>query len=423
MLKAGFSVLDQGLLSASNFGLSVALARLLSGDEYGAFALGFTIFLVISGFHNSLLVEPMSVLGPARHLSELVSYLRRTIYVHFAVMAGMATVGIIGGLFFLSGPLGPTLISMALNSPFILFFWLVRRAHYLETRPALAAAASAIYCATLSTITIALWRFGALTSVTAFIALGAAGLVAGLFSMVRLQLGLWPGLAAARSCGPVFRENWDYGRWIIPSAVFYPMLAQAQIFLTGGFLGLAAAGALRALQNPILPVVQVITALSTLVIPILSRDFVVEGVRRLYRRGIAYAGLMTLIAVCYEAAVLFTGDFWDRLLYSGRYSQYDALMPILGVLPIAIAISTGSAAILRSIQRPELTAVPNIVGGIFGVASSYFMIQRWNLLGAVYSMVASQILTTLITFTLAVTARERALADESLNRMVNAEVS
>jgi O-antigen/teichoic acid export membrane protein len=424
MLKAGFSILDQGLISASNFGLSVALARMLPGDQYGAFALSFTIFLVISGFHNSLLVEPMSVLGPARHLLELVDYLRRTIWVHAAVMAVLAAIGVLAGVFFLSGMLGlslimlgPSLIAMSLTSPCILLFWLVRRAHYVETRPGLAAASSVIYCATLTVTTLTLWRLGLLSAVTAFVALGAAALVASLFSMMRLGLGFWPGLAAARSAGPVFRENWEFGRWIIPSAVFYPMLAQAQIFLTGGFLGLAAAGGLRALQNPILPVVQVITALATLAIPMLSRDFVTEGVSKLYRRGILYAGLMILIALSYEAVVLLTGSYWDRLLYSGRYSEYDALMPILGILPIAIAVATGSAVILRAIQRPELTAIPNIVGGTVGVGASYYLILHFGLPGAVYSMVASQILTAFISIVLASTARGRALATESRTRL------
>jgi O-antigen/teichoic acid export membrane protein len=417
MLKAGFSILDQGLISASNFGLSVALARMLSGDQYGAFALNFTIFLVISGFHNALLVEPMSVLGPARHLLGLVDYLRRTLWVHVAIMGVLAAAGVAGGIFFLSGLLGPSLMSMSLSSPFILLFWLVRRAHYLECRPAMAAGSSALYCATLTAITVALWKFGLLTAVTAFIALAAAAMIASIFSMLRLHLGIWPGLAAARSSGPVFRENWDFGRWIIPAAVFYPMLAQAQIFLTGAFLGLAAAGALRALQNPIMPVVQVITALSTLAIPMLSRDFVTTGVTRLYRRGLAYAGLMTLIAVAYEGAVLLTGNYWDRLLYTGRYSDYDALMPILGIMPIAIAVSTGSAVILRAIQRPELIAIPNIAGGIFGVAASYYLILHWNVPGAVYSMVASQVLTTIISIVLVSTARGRALATESLTRV------
>lgn len=417
MLKAGFSILDQGLISASNFGLSVALARILPADQYGAFALSFTVFLVISGFHNSLLVEPMSVLGPARHLSDLVDYLRKTVWVHFAVMLALAAAGVIGGLFFLSGMLGPSLISMSIASPLILLFWLVRRAHYLETRPGLAAGSSALYCATLSIVTLALWRTGLLSAVTAFMALGAAGIVASLFSMLRLGLGFWPGIAAARSSRPVFRENWDFGKWIIPSAVFFPMLAQAQIFFTGGFLGLAAAGALRALQNPILPVVQVITALSTMAIPLLSRDFVTAGVNKVYRRGIAYAGLMTSIALLYEVVVLLTGNYWDRLLYSGRYFQYDGLMPILGIMPIAIAISTGSAVILRAIQRPALTAIPNVAGGILGVAASYYLITRWNVPGAVYSMVVSQALTTLITISLVVTARSRALATESLIRV------
>ena len=33
-----------------------------------------------------------------------------------------------------------------------------------------------------------------------------------------------------------------------------------------------------------------------------------------------YTGVMTLVAIAYEAAVLSTGNLWDRLLYGGKYS-------------------------------------------------------------------------------------------------------
>ena len=49
LLHKGFlAVLDQGLISGSNFLLSILLARWLRADQYGAYALSFAIFVLLS---------------------------------------------------------------------------------------------------------------------------------------------------------------------------------------------------------------------------------------------------------------------------------------------------------------------------------------------------------------------------------------
>ena len=61
IFRGGLAVADQGLISGSNFLLSVLLARWLSAEQYGAYALGYSLFLLAAGFHQALLIEPMSV--------------------------------------------------------------------------------------------------------------------------------------------------------------------------------------------------------------------------------------------------------------------------------------------------------------------------------------------------------------------------
>src|SRR5579872_6645673 len=74
-LRKGFlALLDQGLLSGSNFFIAILLARWLSRDAYGAYALGFSIFILLSGFHNAFFLEPMSVFGPESYAGCLGGY-------------------------------------------------------------------------------------------------------------------------------------------------------------------------------------------------------------------------------------------------------------------------------------------------------------------------------------------------------------
>ena len=76
------------------------LARTTSGVDYGAFSLAFNIFLVISSLHSALIIEPMSVLGPARHAEDLVNYLRRVISVHFGIFLALAIISLLISLLY-----------------------------------------------------------------------------------------------------------------------------------------------------------------------------------------------------------------------------------------------------------------------------------------------------------------------------------
>ena len=75
--KGSLAVLDQGLISGSNFLIGILLARWLLPAQYGAYGLAFEIFLLLSFFHQALLIEPQRVFGPSDYPDCLARVLRR----------------------------------------------------------------------------------------------------------------------------------------------------------------------------------------------------------------------------------------------------------------------------------------------------------------------------------------------------------
>src|SRR5579863_1711916 len=65
--KSGFAVADQGFISGSNFVLSILLARWMGADQYGAYALAFSIFILLSLLYLSMVLEPMAVFGASTY--------------------------------------------------------------------------------------------------------------------------------------------------------------------------------------------------------------------------------------------------------------------------------------------------------------------------------------------------------------------
>jgi len=404
-MKAGFSILDQALVSIGNFGLSVVLARLLLPVDYGAFSIAFSAFFVAAAIHNALLIEPMSVLGPARHQNEIVLYMARVFRLHLLITIPPALVGAAASLFFFGTPLGRPLLVMSLCLPFLLLFWSTRRAHYLDSGAHLSAASSLLYCLSLTAFIAVAKKFGYLNVSVSFVSMAAASVLAAMFSLRSLKVGLRLGTAAWDELVWAFREHWSFGKWLLPAALLFPMVTQVQIFATGAMLGLPAAGVLRALQNPIMPAIQVVTALSLLAIPALARTFGEGRSAETYRRGWIYTAAMLTVAAVYEIALVAAGGRWDVLFYKGRYAEWDALMPVLGLFPVASALAAGCAVILRAIQRPALITVANLVAGLFGIVSVYPCILKWQLAGAVYGLLGAQIVAALASLGLVIFAK------------------
>src|SRR5260221_5594883 len=130
VLKSAFSAFDQALTAAVGFGVNLALARWLPARIYAAFAVAFAGYLFVGGFHNVLLLEPLSVLGPARHAHRLGAYFRAQIAAHVVLVGILAVLVVFAGLAWMqlspANPLGPELAGSGLALPFLLLLWLAR---------------------------------------------------------------------------------------------------------------------------------------------------------------------------------------------------------------------------------------------------------------------------------------------------------
>src|SRR5579872_2840865 len=83
--KGGLAILDQGLISGSNFLIGILLARWLVPAEYGAFSLAFSVFLLLSYVYQSLLSEPQAVFSGSSYRQCLRGYLKALLSIQLVV--------------------------------------------------------------------------------------------------------------------------------------------------------------------------------------------------------------------------------------------------------------------------------------------------------------------------------------------------
>ncbi len=401
-LKSALSVADQGLTSGAGFAVNLFLARWLAAPVYGAFAVAYSTTLFLSGFHNVLLLEPLSVFGPAHHASHMYQYFRAQVCIHFLLVGILSGVGIFASLIlWLLSPQNPltlTFVSASVALPFFLFLWLVRRMCYVVQTPSLAVGGSVAYLFATVAGLFFLRSHRDVSPSTVFLLIGAASLFAALITLRRL---------AQRVTGSqrinqirhhsVLRENWSYGRWLVGSTVLFSLSSQAQTLLAAGILGLGAAGILRAMQLPSLLVTQVITAVGLLVLPSFSYDFGNGFTERVRKKATLVSFSLTAGALSFAAFLLICDGRTEHLLYGGKYASFSNLMPALALMPIFSALGLGYSLALRALQKPHFDLIANACAAPFAVITAILFMQWWGISGAVASMVLSFAVLNIVT--------------------------
>jgi O-antigen/teichoic acid export membrane protein len=394
--KGGCAVLDQALISGSNFVVSILLARWLVPEQYGAYAVAFGFFVLLSLVYGSLVLEPMAVFGGSSYRESLRGYLGSLIWIHVAMSLAIAAA--FGATSFIAwkvapaGGLGGALAGVTIASPCVLLFWLARRTFYLELSPAKAAVGALVYFTISLGLLFVVYRRGLLSPFSAFVLIGIAALGTGIYLLIRLRGELRPG-TFDHPVGEVWGRHWRYGRWAllscvaswIPANIYYPLL--------GSFRTMAQSGQLKALMNFTLPVEQVKLALGLLFLPYAAS---VIG-----REGKASAGAlsrrMTLVAVG-VAIVYWAVLFWWQgpafhALYSGRYTEVAHLLPIVALGSIAWCGSFGSAIALRAMESPSSVfvafAFATAASLIIGIPATWF----YGLSGAIWGTNVSDLLS------------------------------
>jgi O-antigen/teichoic acid export membrane protein len=364
--KGSFALLDQGLFAGGNFIGNILLARWLTPDEYGAFAVAFSVFLLLGVFHTAILTEPMLVFGPGRYRERFPEYLGILLRAHFSLMVPGGLI-LVGAAFLLGRVYSPSieraLLGLALAAPFILLQWLVRRAFYVRLQPGWAAAGGGLYILFLPVCIYALRAMERLSPVTAFLGMALGSLVVSLVLLIPLN-PRGPGVHKNPTVSMVADDHWRYGRWAMATAGLGWFPTEIYFVLLPAWVGLEEAGALKALVNLAMPVLLGISALSMLLLPVLSMQFE-EGKKQSMISTLWFSfGLFFLGSGAYLSLLLGLRGAIFQLLYSGKYHEFAGWpLVLVGLWPFGQAITGVLSSALRALQRPDYVFWSSVAGG------------------------------------------------------------
>jgi len=395
--KGSFALADQGFFSGTNLLLNVLLARWLSSKEYGAFVVAYSIFILLQTLHLAVLIEPMMVFGPRKYRDRFRKYLAVLIYGNFGLMTVIGTIPIITTILLWYRDqvfLKHAFWGLGFSTPFILFFWLVRRAFYVSLEPQKAMFGGLLYLIGTGIVVSGLYFLGLLSAGTTFLGLGVVTFMVGLFLLKWLH-PQWKPQGANPSYQMIVEDHWKYGRWALGANFLNWFPGNIYFVVIPIFVGLEGAAALRAMINLVSPIQLSTGALSFLLLPFMSKRFSERGIGGGHKVMVQLLLSIVIITVLYWLLLGLSGRFVMHTLYGGRYTEYARFLWFIGLLPVFGGLSSLIAHTLRALNRPDKIFWCCMLSAISAFAIGIPLTVFFHLKGAIAGLLISSIITCL----------------------------
>jgi O-antigen/teichoic acid export membrane protein len=389
--QIAFSIADQAFSVGGMFIANVALARTVSKEEYGMFALVYSGYIFLNGLHNAAILETYTVYGAGRYRDHGPEY-RWLLWRNNALLGIALTIllVLIWRVLAWTAPNLPSrsLLGLALSSAILLTAALVRRMLYVQRKPQIAAKLSFVFFLTLLILLWLTMRAGLLNGLSVFL-IFAVGWIVGGFSIIR-ELPRRISMTAFTDARPNHQsEHWKYARWVLATAFVFQLTNQGYYWVVAGFLSLREVAELRAIYLLVSPVDQVLAAITFLVLPMLAHRYASKHLSEFFSLWRMYLLGFILISGSFVLLVVFFGNPVIHLIYGGKFDEVSPLLGTLALLPLLMAIGNTMNAAMKSVERPNLVLYAYLASGVATFAAGIPLVIHFGVRGAVYGMLVS----------------------------------
>ena len=389
--QIGFSVADQGFSVGGMFLVNIGLARTQTKEEYGVFALTYSVFTFLAGLHNATILEAYTIHGSGRYHAHFPAYSRLLWRKNIGFALGLTAVLLLlwrALAWAVPAFRSRTILGMALVCGVLLTASFARRTFYIRRRPDLAARFSAIFLAVCLALLWLSIGTGTLSGFAAFLSVGMSWSIAALFVAKELRGG-----TDSRDFSEIepgyWAEHWKYSRWVLVTALVFQFTTQGYYWLAAGILSVKEVGDLRALYNVVTPIDQLFVAMVLLILPMMSFRYSsrrMAGLVPLWRR---YCIACLVITCGFAAFINLFGKQIMHVLYAGRFDDIAPLVGILALLPVVMGIGNTINAALKAMEKPQAVFYAYVASGAATFLIGLPLIVYFGLRGAVYGMLAS----------------------------------
>lgn len=394
-----FALLDQVLVSGTNFGLGVLITRFISIEAYGEFSLFWMVYLFLQGFSIAFLGLPIQVISQQKKDSN--QYLEASIQ-----LTNLVLCFVLGFLYLGFGVyhfINPNMVTEAgyWLFPLVIVLFLKHDVHrkYFYTKNDIKKVFSIDFCGYFFQLPI-------LFVLSTYYTIGFNEIVYTLLFTITLSQCSFYILKTKNKMSfnihqLPFKENWIYGRYLIVTNILQWFSGNYLIIIAASILGNAAVGVIKIFQN-LMGILHILfLTLENIVPPKASYLFNASGKKALFTY-IKKIGLFTgVIYIIVLVLLSISGKHIIQTVYGFEYTKYTFLIHYFILVYVFVFLGTLSQIVIKTLQLNISILIAYVITVITTAIIAKPLINNYNITGVVYGFGILQIIT-LITYTSAI---------------------
>ncbi len=391
--RATTTMADQCVASASNFAVGIVVARISGPAGLGAFALAYTVWILLTTLHRSMITDPMAIMGDMRG-DEKDEYVRRGFAadVTLGLMAA-CVIAAIGSALLVVGQhtFGIGMLSVA---PWIIFldlqdYW--RWIGFMQGTPRKALVNDVLFTA-VQAVAFGVVFVAGIHSVFAVVsAWGLGAAVAAVYGL--RQFSVRPSI---RGGGTFLWSRWPISRWLAGERAASWGGTQLYLIIAGVMLGPTALGGLKAAQGLVAgPTTLVINAGGSFGLPEATKQLADRGWPGMVKVSRFVSGAGVAVSLACGVIILIAAPALLHLLYGPDFVQYATAARLFAISVTISAFAVGPIITLTATRRVRPLFVIQLGRLVVAVASVAVLAPAYGVNGAAASGVLTAAFSTI----------------------------
>lgn len=382
---------DQALVSGANFLVMVAVGRCATPADFALFSLAYTVAVFIGGMHTGLVLQPLGMLLPERASGEKASYLAALVRLHMTALPPLLVAAAVAWVI---APHGDLIAWTVVATWCRLAQENERRTAYAlhDSRRALAIdAAACLPMAAIAGMLIGLRpSISANTGLAVLAGTSLLGIAAGRMLLATSRA------ATAMPLGPLLREHWHVGRWLVAGSVMCLLADYLYPFLVAGYLGLEETALLAAARSVISAGNVAINGMDAYAGPRLRAIRVHEGLDALRRAALRFAAILLLILGCICLPLMIAPRVIMEITFGPHYGDGAwILVAFVGIFLIR-AVNKIFGLMLLALKRPSSGFIAICINSVVTVLAGPPLVRHFGLKGVVAALAVNALVILIV---------------------------
>ena len=386
------SMLDQCIVSGSNFFMTFFLGRVLSVNDFGSYSIVNSLYYLLFGIQVALIITPMTL--KIQNDDEMNNTINNNLIVSLFINITMIIIMSISLIYYqkeiknilLLLPISLFLISNLLQE----FF---RRVRFSQLKIIDVLFYDVVYCTTKIISLIIVWFLFKNTLFNFYLVISITSLVVVIWN---IKMNIRHINLQTSSIKETFISNWKYGKWLLGSQVF--SWINTQLFLiVGSIIGSSIVAASINATQSILNLTNIfMIALGNIILAKGNIILKKYGIRKFNRYIWKMTIVMLSMMVLYTILLIINGDKILDLLYKGKYNDFTKMLMLWSISYILTALSRAAIIGVQILNLPRYNFYSFLLLAILSIIFVVPICKYSNEYGTVYWSIFSGVIISIL---------------------------